>query len=164
MSVTVRWIKRCKIMWQSAESQVFRQTNFSNIRGKKIIAALLQRFEDHYQVNMTKQKSHYSCKITEGWVCLQVKNDPKRVYCTKLTWCILLKGKTIIWLMIYGSGTKSWKFKFCWRFACHHCFRYRYYWPRFLDADLIFIVVWEQMIGFSNMANYLIWMVDHTAT
>ena len=33
------------------------------------------------------------------------------------------------------------------------------------DADLIFIAMWQQMMGFLNMANiYLIWMVDHTAT
>ena len=39
-----------KIMWQSGESQVFRQLNFSNIRREKIIEALLQRVEDNYSV------------------------------------------------------------------------------------------------------------------
>ena len=42
------------IIWQSAESQVFRQLNFSNIRPEKIIEALLQRFEDNYPVNLTE--------------------------------------------------------------------------------------------------------------
>ena len=42
-----------KIMWQSAESQVFRQLNFSDIRWEKIIEALLQRFEDNYPVSLT---------------------------------------------------------------------------------------------------------------
>ena len=33
------------IMWQSAESQVFRQLNFNNIQREKIIEALSQKFE-----------------------------------------------------------------------------------------------------------------------
>ena len=42
--------------------------------------------------------------------------------------------------------------------ACHHHFRHRYQsGPGFSemnnDADLIFIAVWQQMIGFANMAN-----------
>ena len=32
-------------------------------------------------------------------------------YCTKLTGCMLLKGKTITCFMIYGSLTKSWQFE-----------------------------------------------------
>ena len=36
-----------------SESQVFRKTNFSNIRQENIIEALLQRFEDNYTVNLT---------------------------------------------------------------------------------------------------------------
>ena len=63
-------------MWQSAEIQVFGQLNFINIWREKIIEALLQRSEDNYPVNLTLQKSHYSCKLTEDWVCLQVKNVP----------------------------------------------------------------------------------------
>ena len=39
-----------KIMWQSTESQVFWQLNYSNIRREKVIEALLQRFEDNYPV------------------------------------------------------------------------------------------------------------------
>ena len=43
-------------------------------------------------------------------MCSQIKSDHQTwFYCTKLTWCMLLKGKTIIWLMIYGFLTKSWK-------------------------------------------------------
>ena len=41
-----------KIMWQLAESPVFRQLNFGNIPQKKIIEALLQRFEDNYPGNL----------------------------------------------------------------------------------------------------------------
>ena len=69
---------------------------------------------------------------------------------------MLLKGKIIIWLMIYGYNIlKIWNF--CWRFSCHHHFRFQY--QSDLDssemnnADLIFIAVWQRMIGFSNMAN-----------
>ena len=40
-------------MWQSAESHLFRQLNFSNIRREKIIEALLQRFKDNYPGNLT---------------------------------------------------------------------------------------------------------------
>ena len=56
-----------KIMWQPARSQVFRQLNFSNIRWEKVTEVLIQRFEDNYPANLTLQKSHYNCKITEGW-------------------------------------------------------------------------------------------------
>ena len=47
---------------------------------------------------------------------------------------------------------------FCWRFSCHHHFWHRYQSvPDFSeinnDADLIFIGVWQQLVGFSNMAN-----------
>ena len=57
----------------------------------------------------------------------------------------------------------------CLRFSCHHHFRHRYQSdPDFSemnnDADLIFIAVRRQMIGFSHIANLLIWMVDHTTT
>ena len=86
-----------KIVWQQAESQVFMQHNFSNIQQETIIEALLQRFEDNYPVNMRYQKSYYNCKFS---VCSHYKNDPKMgFYCTKLTWSMLLKGKTIIWLL-----------------------------------------------------------------
>ena len=47
--------------------------------------------------------------------CVRRSKDLKTwFYCTKLTWCMLPKGKTIIWLMIYSSLTKSWTF---WIFA-----------------------------------------------
>ena len=47
---------------------------------------------------------------------------------------------------------------FCWRFSRQHHFRHRYQsGPVFSemknDADLIFIAVWQQMIGFSNMTS-----------
>ena len=45
-------VKAMKIMWQSAESQIFRHLIFSNIRPEKMIVALLQRFEDNYLVNL----------------------------------------------------------------------------------------------------------------
>ena len=93
------------------ERQVFRQLNCCNIRQETIIEVLFQRSEDNFPVNMRWQKSHYNCKISEWWVCLQIKNDPQTwFYCTKWTWCMFLKCKTIIWLMIYGFLTKSWKF------------------------------------------------------
>ena len=71
---------------------------------------------------------------------------------------MFLKGRSIIWLMVYGSLTKSWKFRFffCWRFSCHHHFRH---WSQFgtdfseMYKGLIFMAVWQQVIGFSNRAN-----------
>ena len=47
-------VSAMKIMWQSAESQVFMQRNFGNIRREMIIETLLQRFEDnsYYPVNV----------------------------------------------------------------------------------------------------------------
>ena len=85
-------------------------------------------------------------------MCSQVKNDPQTgFYCTKLTRCMLLKGKTIIWLMIYGSLTKSRKFEiFAGGFLVTIIFRHRCQsGPDFLemntDADLSFIAVWQQM-------------------
>ena len=83
-------------------------------------------------------------------MCSQIENDPQTgFYCTKLTWCMFLKGKTIIWLTIYGSH-KILKIQvfFCARFSCQHHFRHRYqsgldYSEMKNDADLIFIVVWQ---------------------
>ena len=53
---------------------------------------------------------------------------------------MLLKGQTIIWLMIYKNLKIQ---KICWRFSCHHHFWHRYQsGPGFsemnTDADLIF--------------------------
>ena len=42
-----------KIIWKSAESHVFIQLNFGNIRRETIIEALLQGFEDTYPVNLS---------------------------------------------------------------------------------------------------------------
>ena len=74
---------------------------------------------------------------------------------------MLLKGKTIIWLKIYGSLTKSWKFEI---FAGGFLFTIIFGTgigqpgPDFSemnnDADLIFIAVWQQMTDFSNVANW----------
>ena len=56
--------------------------------------------------------------------------------------------------MIYGSLTKSWKIEI---FAGGFLVTIYHTGPDFSemnnDADLIFIAVWQQMIGFSNMAN-----------
>ena len=70
---------------------------------------------------------------------------------------MLLKDKTVIWLIIYGTATKSWKLRFVFA-GSHYHFRYRYQSdPDFSemnnDADLIFLALWRMMIGFSNMAN-----------
>ena len=44
------------------------------------------------------------------------------------------------------------------QFSCHHHFRHRYQSGQEFsemnnDADLIFIALWQQMMGFSNMVN-----------
>ena len=66
-----------KIMWQSAESQVLTQFNFSNIRREKIIEALLQRFEDNDPVNLQDYRGE---DVFAG------QKHPQRGFCcTKLT-------------------------------------------------------------------------------
>ena len=65
---------------------------------------------------------------------------------------MLLKGKTIIWFMFYGFLTKAWKFEiFAEGFLVTIIFGIITETNN--DADLIFIAVWQQMIGFSNMAD-----------
>ena len=148
-------------MWQSAESHVFRQLNFSNIRREKIIEALLQRFEDKVlpsKFDVTEIPITIASLQRGG--CVRRSKAAHKHGFTALNWPDACCWKATLsfdwWFMVPLQILKI--RNFCWRFSCHHHFRHRYQsGPDFSemnnDADLIFITVWQQVIRFSNMAN-----------
>ena len=68
-----------KITWQSAERQVFRQLNFSNIRRETIIEALLQRFEDSYPVNFEVTEIPLQLQDYRGISVFSDQNRPRNL-------------------------------------------------------------------------------------
>ena len=98
---------------------------------------------------------------------MQIKSDPKHGF-VALNLMHVAERQYYHLIDIYGSLTKSWKFQiFAGGFLVTIIFGTGQSGPDFSemnnDADLIFIAVWQQMMGFSNMANLIV-RVDHTAT
>ena len=104
-----------KIMWQSADSHVFRQLNFSNILREKlqrlIIAYLFTHCLSFYFVTQVWRQLPSKFDVTE--IPLQLQDSrglgvfagqtrPKTdFFCTKLIWGMLLP---IIWFRIFACG------------------------------------------------------------